>query len=165
MGGLSFSGGWCPRRCERWRMLRPLRALSGWEEEFGGSFCPIWLSGKLRGLTSDPKTAWRRAWRPTPFMPGESCGQRILAGYSPQGHRELDTTKATEHTPRTGSISPLSFRSHPGCRPHTVSRPKQPGCPRDPVLFIALFIVSFIAASPAPNTTSGTQHKDKNNKT
>ena len=29
-------------------------------------------------------------------------------------------------------------------------------CPRDSVL--------FIAASPAPNTTLGTQHKDKNNK-
>ena len=25
-------------------------------------------------------------------MPGESHGQRNLAGYSPQGHKELDTT-------------------------------------------------------------------------
>ena len=30
------------------------------------------------------KTAWRRAWQPTPvFLPGESHGQRSLAGYSP----------------------------------------------------------------------------------
>ena len=27
---------------------------------------------------------WRRAWQPTPvFLPGESLGQRSLAGYSP----------------------------------------------------------------------------------
>ena len=27
---------------------------------------------------------WRREWLPTPaFLPGEFCGQRSLAGYSP----------------------------------------------------------------------------------
>ena len=41
------------------------------------------------------KIPWRRAWQPTPvFLPGESHGQRSLAGYSPQGHKELDTTEA-----------------------------------------------------------------------
>ena len=30
-------------------------------------------------------------------MPGESHEQRILAGYSPWGRKELDTTEATEH--------------------------------------------------------------------
>ena len=36
---------------------------------------------------------------PTPvFLPGESHGHRNLEGYSPQGHKELDTTKATWHT-------------------------------------------------------------------
>ena len=31
---------------------------------------------------------WRRAWQPTPVsLPGESHGQRSLAGYSPGGHR------------------------------------------------------------------------------
>ena len=45
------------------------------------------------------KIPWRGKWRPTPvFLPGESCGQRSLAGCSPQAHRELDTTEATEHT-------------------------------------------------------------------
>ena len=35
---------------------------------------------------------WR--WQTTPvFLPGESYGQRNLAGYSPQGHKELGTTK------------------------------------------------------------------------
>ena len=30
------------------------------------------------------KIPWRKAWQPTPiFLPGESQGQRSLAGYSP----------------------------------------------------------------------------------
>ena len=34
----------------------------------------------------------RRQWQPTPvLLPGESHGQRSLAGYSPRGHKELDT--------------------------------------------------------------------------
>ena len=42
------------------------------------------------------KIPWRRAWQPTPvFLPEESHGQRSLAGYSPRGHKELDTTEAT----------------------------------------------------------------------
>ena len=38
------------------------------------------------------------AWAPTPvFLPGESHGQRSPAGYSPQGHKESDTTAVTQH--------------------------------------------------------------------
>ena len=38
----------------------------------------------------------RRAWQPTPvFLPGKSHGQISLAGYSPWGHKESDTTEAT----------------------------------------------------------------------
>ena len=55
---------------------------------------------KRRGF--DPwvgKLLWRRAWKPTPvFLPGESHGQRSLEGYSLQGQKESDTTKAAEHT-------------------------------------------------------------------
>ena len=29
------------------------------------------------------------------FLPGESHGQSDLVSYSPQGHKELDTTKVT----------------------------------------------------------------------
>ena len=37
---------------------------------------------------------WRRKWQPTPvFLPGESHGQRKLAGYSPWVCKELDTTE------------------------------------------------------------------------
>ena len=37
---------------------------------------------------------WRRKWQPTPvLLPGESHGQRSLAGYSPWGRKGLDTTE------------------------------------------------------------------------
>ena len=40
------------------------------------------------------RISWRRKWQPTPlFLPGESHGQRSLVGYSPWGHKELDTTE------------------------------------------------------------------------
>ena len=40
------------------------------------------------------KIPWRRKRQPTPvFLPGESHGQRSLAGYSPWGHKEPDTTE------------------------------------------------------------------------
>ena len=59
-----------------------------------------WLSSssqcrRRKRLVFDPwvgKIPWSRKWQPTPvFLPGESCGQRSLAGYSPWGHNELDT--------------------------------------------------------------------------
>ena len=38
---------------------------------------------------------WRRAWPPTQvFLLGESHGERSLAGYSPQGCKEFDTTES-----------------------------------------------------------------------
>jgi len=37
---------------------------------------------------------WRRKWQPTPvFLPGEFNGQRSLAGYSPWGRKDWDTTE------------------------------------------------------------------------
>ena len=40
------------------------------------------------------KSPWRREWLPTPvFLPGESHGQRILAGYSSWGCKESNTTE------------------------------------------------------------------------
>ena len=50
---------------------------------------------RLRTGWCDPrvgKIAWRREWQPMPvFFPEESQGQRSLAGYSPQGCKDLDT--------------------------------------------------------------------------
>ena len=48
------------------------------------------------------KIPWGRAWQPTPVSsPGESQGQRSLAGYSPRGHRESDATETIQHTRST----------------------------------------------------------------
>ena len=70
-----------------------------------GNGLPRWCSGKESACQGrrhkrcgfDPwlwKIPWRRAWQPTPvFLPGESCGQRSLAGYSPWITKELDTTE------------------------------------------------------------------------
>ena len=44
------------------------------------------------------KIPWRRAWQPILVCLPEEChGQKSLAGYSPQGCNELDTTEATQH--------------------------------------------------------------------
>ena len=50
---------------------------------------------------------WREEWLLTPvFLPGESHGQRSLVGYSPLGHKEMDTaehahihTQIQKHSP------------------------------------------------------------------
>ena len=53
--------------------VRDAGLIPGWERSPGGSLV---------------------AWQPTPvFLPGEFHGQRSLMGYSPQGHKELDTTE------------------------------------------------------------------------
>ena len=66
-----------------------LRGLSG--KEFA---CQC---GSLKQRRFDPwvrKIPWRRKWQPTPvLLPGESHGQRSLAGYSPWGCKEQDTTE------------------------------------------------------------------------
>ena len=61
----------------------------------GGSVVKNLLA--LQDTWFDPwarKISWRREWQPTPgFWPGESHGQRSLAGYSPWGCKESDTTE------------------------------------------------------------------------
>ena len=65
---------------------------------------PRWLSGErirraCRRPRFDPwvgKIPWRSKWQLTPVvLPGKSHGQRRVAGYSPWGCKESDTT---EHT-------------------------------------------------------------------
>ena len=72
---------------------------------------PRWLSSKeyacqCRRCKFDPwvrKMLWSRIWQPAPvFLPGKFHGQRRLAGYSPQGSKELDMTPLlSTHTPHT----------------------------------------------------------------
>ena len=53
--------------------------------------CKIWGFDPWVGMIP-----WRRAWQPTPvFLPGEVHGQRSLAGTSPWGGKDSDTTEAT----------------------------------------------------------------------
>ena len=49
-------------------------------------------AGSIPGLGRSPEGGH---WDPTPvFLPGQSLGQRSLAGYSPYGRKESDTTEA-----------------------------------------------------------------------
>ena len=54
-------------------------------------------AGDTREVGSIPgfeKILWRKEWHPTPvFLPGKPDGQRNLAGYSPGGHKEFDSSK------------------------------------------------------------------------
>ena len=55
------------------------------------------------------KSLWRRKWLATPvFSPGKSHGQRSLAGYSPWGLTESDTTEYTHPLPWDSLQDPLS---------------------------------------------------------
>ena len=79
------------------------------------SACSVGDPGSVSGLGRFP---WRREWQPTPvFLPGESRGQRSLAGYSPWGHKESDTEWLTlslfswppDHAPGDWGALALSF--------------------------------------------------------
>ena len=74
---------------------------------------PRWIGGKEFACQCrrhkrhgfDPwvgKIPLRRAQKSAPvFLPGEPHGQSSLVGYSPRGHKESDTTEATEHADKT----------------------------------------------------------------
>ena len=54
---------------------------------------PAMQETQVRSLGQEDLT-WRRQGQPTPvFLLGESYGMRSLAGYSPWGHKESDTTE------------------------------------------------------------------------
>ena len=58
---------------------------------------PTANAGDIKRHGFDPwvrKIPWMGAWQPTPvFLPGESRGQRNLAGYSPWVHKESNMTE------------------------------------------------------------------------
>ena len=64
--------------------------------------------GDARGTGSIPwvgKIPWRREWQPTPvFLPGESHGQRSLAGYNPRGREESETTEPQSPVPHVPAL-------------------------------------------------------------
>jgi len=82
----------------------------GWGPRCGpsggvGSKGPACRRRRRKRHRCDPrvgKIPWRRAWQPAPvFLPGESHGQRSLAGCSPWSLAESDSTEASEHTRRS----------------------------------------------------------------
>ena len=53
---------------------------------------------EMRARSLGQEDPLEKEMEPAPlFFPGESHGQRSLAGYSPLGCTELDTTEVTEH--------------------------------------------------------------------
>ena len=70
---------------------------------FVSLFWPSLVAQSVKNLPAKQETQvwslvwddpWRRDWLPIPvFLSGECCGQRSLVGYSPRGHKELDTTE------------------------------------------------------------------------
>ena len=60
-------------------------------------------------LASITHSKWRRKWQPTPVsLPGKFHGWRSLAGCSPQGHKESDTTEQLHFT----SSLTVRWKSH-----------------------------------------------------
>ena len=74
---------------------------SGEQEGYGGSDGKVSAynvgdPGSILGLGRFP---WRRKWQPTPvFLPGKSHGRKSMAGYSPWGCKESDTTERLHFT-------------------------------------------------------------------
>ena len=58
------------------------------------------------------KIPWKRKWQLTPvFLPGESHGQRSLAGYSPWAHKESATSEPLSVHTHLNSVQSLGCPS------------------------------------------------------
>ena len=63
----------------------------------GSSLVKNWPAMQETWVPWVRKSPWRRKWQPTPvFLPGKSCGQRSLTGYSPCGHERVKHDLVTE---------------------------------------------------------------------
>ena len=94
-----------------WLKQLSTHAQNSWQSVINGEKLlglPRWLRGKEsacqckrhKRCSFSPwvrKTPWRRSQQPTAvFLPGKFHGQRSLAGYSPWGCKESDTTEPTQ---------------------------------------------------------------------
>ena len=71
-------------------------------------FCTACLKAKKQLFYNMPSLC-RREWQPTPiFLPGESHRQGSLAGYSPWGQQESDTTEPLNNNNAESSFSNYS---------------------------------------------------------
>ena len=76
--------------------LSAISLFQGLIDGSGGkeSICNAGDARHAGSLPMSGRSPWRRKWKPTPvFLLGKSHGQRSLAGYSPWGHKESDTTE------------------------------------------------------------------------
>ena len=73
-------------------------------------------SGSIPEPLEVRKIPWRRKWQPTPvFLPGESHGQRSLAGYSPWGRKRAGHSLVTKqqgfsYSLTFGAFCPLQYK-------------------------------------------------------
>ena len=85
---------WFPlRKCSLFQMAQMVKNLPAMQETWVRSLC--WEDPLEEGM------------QPTPvFLPGESHGQRSLAGYGPWGHKDSDTTEWLSTTAQPPPNSP-----------------------------------------------------------
>ena len=85
-----------PRPLPKWYIYYNLWTYIGLPSWYSGkeSACQCRRCKRRRISPWVGKIPWRRKWQPTPvFLPGEFHGQKSLAGYSPWGRKESDTTE------------------------------------------------------------------------
>ena len=97
------------------------------------------------------KISWRREWIPTPvFLPGKFHGQRSLAGYSPLGRKESDTTKWLSKNVRKTQTSTVggskSFQVGKQVNTGTITHPNSTGT-ETPVLMTLPELALCISSS------------------
>ena len=89
------------------------------------------------------KIPWRRKWQPTPlFLLGEFQGQRSLAGYSPWGCKESDTTERLPHLHK-GTRGPA-------CCGHQLQQSRVPSTQDPAVQHSGAPGLSLAACTPCP---------------
>ena len=75
---------------------RDLKAIMGFPDSSVGkeAACKTGDTGDVGSISELGRSCGGEKWQPSPvFLPEESHGQRSLEGYSPKGHKELDTTE------------------------------------------------------------------------
>ena len=125
-----FSISLCERKSSNWKDS-PCPTNTSLEEPFD-QYGLVWAKSNfiLKLLSSGSSLPipflWRRKWQPTPvFLPRKSHGWRSLVGYSPWGHKELDTTERLHSLSLISSV--IQLRS-------TVCNPMDCSTPGFPVL-------------------------------
>ena len=86
--------------------ISPLHTLSFSQNNY--LISSFYSNCQCKGCEFDPwvgKIPWKRQWQPTEvFLPGKSYGQRSLAGYSPWGDKESETTEQLKKNTRSSIV-------------------------------------------------------------